>query len=285
MILKNPAEENVSKFYDTIGWETHDGVTEDARRWEDLRDCARDYVRKCRLRVLRHIPESGDLMLDMASGPIQYPEYLEFSAHFRKRYCIDLSKRALQEAERKIGSHGVFIGKSFFDVQFDDNMFDCSISLHTIYHIDRDLQEDAVRKLIRVTKTGQPIIIVYSNPLTLTSRALTVFRKLRQYVQNGGAKGKKDVSYKKPPILSGSDDSHDLYFYAHQLSWWERFHDAAEVKFFPWRSYSSDEQKTLFPDNFLGKYLLRLMFTLEDAFPRFFVRHFRFPMIVITKRS
>ena len=84
-------EESVSEFYNTEGWETEDGITEDARRWEDLREHAQEYVKKCRLRVCNHIPESGENILDMASGPIQYKEYLEYSRNFEKRYCVDLS--------------------------------------------------------------------------------------------------------------------------------------------------------------------------------------------------
>ena len=40
-------------------------------------------------------------MLDMASGPIQYPEYLVYSSNFKKRYCVDLSKNALEAAKKK----------------------------------------------------------------------------------------------------------------------------------------------------------------------------------------
>jgi hypothetical protein len=112
--MTNNAEDGVSKFYNTVGWETDDDVTEDARRWEDLREHAKTYVGNCRLRVLRHIPESGENILDMASGPIQYKEYLEFSKGFKKRYCVDLSTNVLENAKRKIGDHGIFLNGSFF---------------------------------------------------------------------------------------------------------------------------------------------------------------------------
>ena len=107
------AEEKVSKFYNKLGWETDVGITEDARRFEDLRESAKDYLSKCRLRVLRHIPETGENILDMASGPIQYEDYLEYSKNFNKRYCVDLSSSALEDAKKKIGDHGVFLNGSF----------------------------------------------------------------------------------------------------------------------------------------------------------------------------
>ena len=67
-------ENKVTNFYEKVGWKTEGEITEDARRWEDLRDSARDYVSKSRLRVLPHIPTKGVNLLDMASGPIQYKE-------------------------------------------------------------------------------------------------------------------------------------------------------------------------------------------------------------------
>ena len=110
------AEERASIFYNSVGWELNEGVSEDAKRWEDLRECAQEYVSKCRLRICQHIPEKGDYILDMASGPIQYKEYLEYSKNFEKRYCVDLSSKALDEARKKIGDHGVYLHGSFFDI-------------------------------------------------------------------------------------------------------------------------------------------------------------------------
>ncbi len=271
--MENNAEKKVAKFYTTIGWETQSGVTEDARRFEDLRECAREYVRKCRLRVLRHIPANGENMLDMASGPIQYEEYLEYSRNFKKRYCIDLSSKALDEAKKEIGDYGVFLCGSFFDIALGDNFFDCSISLHTIYHIDKDKQEEAVRKLIRVTKPGMPVIIVYSNPKTLISRCFIVpIRFLKSIKSLFSGKAKKE-------------DSPGIYSYRHPLTWWKRFNDTAEIKILPWRSFASEHQKILIPNNRIGKKIFDVLFDMEERFPDFFVRHFQYPMVVLIKKS
>jgi hypothetical protein len=58
----NAVKENALEFYNSIGWETEGEVTEDAKRWEDLREHAKEYVSKCRLRVLRHIPANGEYL-------------------------------------------------------------------------------------------------------------------------------------------------------------------------------------------------------------------------------
>jgi len=262
--MRNAAENSVLRFYTQGGWHEESGITDDARLFEDLRECARDYVSKCRLRVLHHIPKAGEKILDMASGPVQYREYLEFSRGFTKRYCVDLSSQALESAERKLGKHGVYLCGSFFDLEFAPETFDCAISLHTIYHMDRDLQELAVRKLIAVCKPGAPIIIVYSNPHTLLNRLLRMLRKLKTSERVG-----TDI---------------DLYFSCHPLAWWKRFGDQADVKIYPWRSFFSHHQKRLIPDNRFGALIFSLLFRAENLFPWFFVKYFQYPMIVLTKR-
>jgi SAM-dependent methyltransferase len=266
--MAGKAEEKVSNFYNTVGWEAEGEVTEDARRWEDLRENAKDYVSKCRLRVLRHIPDSGVNILDMASGPIQYKEYLEFSKNFQKRYCVDLSSGALEKAKNKIGDHGVFLHGSFFDIPIEKNFFDCAVSLHTIYHMDKDKQEEAVRKLLYVTKPGKPVIIVYSNPNTFVSSLRSALSIL-----------------KNPEEKKKEEEAASLYFHPHPIEWWNRFQDSGRVEIFPWRSFSVEVQKKLIPNNKIGKKLFDILFDLEDRFPDFFVKNFRYPMIVLTKRE
>ena len=269
---RTAAEMDVSAFYNSIGWDASAGATTDALLWEDLRPHAAQYVHRCRMRVLDHIPPSGVNMLDLGSGPIQYPEYLEYSRNFQKRYCVDLSTAALEEAEKKIGDHGEFFGGSFFDIDFEENFFDCSISLHTIYHMDRDEQEAAIRKLLYVTKPGQPVVVVYTNnrnlirilsfPVRMPARAIRTLLTPAERRRHG-----------------------NIYRYSHPPAWWSRFEDAAQVRFFPFRSLASEHQKLLFPNNRLGEAMFSYLFRMETRWPRFFARWFQYPIIVLTKRA
>lgn len=267
----NSAEKNISDFYNSVGWESEQEVYGDTKRFEDLREIAREYNHKCRLRIAKYIPEHGDNMLDMASGPIPYPEYVEYSQNFQKRYCIDLSAKALADAKKKIGDRGVFLHGSFFALELEENLFDCAISLHTLYHIDKDKQEEAVRKIIAVTKPGQPIIIVYRNPNTLIRYFVSPLRKLKQI-------------WKKFNSNAETNEA-ELYAFAYPISWWDRFQDMAEIEIFPWRSFFAPHQKILIPNNQLGKKLFTLLYNLEEKFPNFFVNNFQYPMIVMTKKE
>ena len=160
-----PVETTVKDFYEKGGWESNSqGHTKDASLWEDLRPSSQAYVTACRRKLLKYLPASGDLFLDAASGPIQYPEYMEYSKEFKKRVCVDISQKALDQALLKLGSKGETHCASILDLPFPDNHFDAGVSLHTIYHIDQSNQEKAVRQLLRVMKPGAPLVIVYSNP-------------------------------------------------------------------------------------------------------------------------
>jgi SAM-dependent methyltransferase len=270
----------VSKFYNEVGWKTIDGITNDAQRWEDLRGCACRYISQCRKRVGNHIPSHGDKMLDMASGPIQYQEYQDYSRNFKTRYCVDLSADALKMAQARIGGHGVFLHGDFLKMELEPNTFDCAISLHTIYHIHRDLQADAVRKLLRVTKPGKPVIVVYANPnvpifikrvVTLISLPTRAARSLKRLFSS--------ASPETPQTPA------NIYYFGHPLSWWQQFSDVATIKIYPNRSFQSHQQKLAFPDNIIGRAMFWLLFRMEQAFPRFFANKLHYPMVVLTKSA
>lgn len=256
----------VQDFYEEQGWREQNGVTLDAELNEDFRDCAKDYVSRCRRRLLRFIPRQGDEILDMASGPIQYPEYLEYSKGFAKRVCVDLSQRALDEAQRKIGVHGEFLCGDFLEMNMAADRFDAVISLHTIYHIHRDRQAEAVRKCLKLAKPNAPVIILYKNDREWSRPIILWFKRCL---------GKSDIPTGEV----------DLYHFAHPVTWWQQFCDVAKVEIFPWRSFSARHQKLFFPNSRVGKWMFRLLFRLEDAFPQFFVRHFKFSMVVLQKHA
>ena len=255
-------EDRVREFYDETGWQADTaGRTADARLWEDLRACAAEYVSACRRKVLEHLPPSGERILDAGSGPIQYPEYLEYSRGFAKRVCVDLSQRALDEAREKLGDRGEYVRASLLELPFPDGSFDAAVSLHTIYHIDGAQQEQAVRELLRVLKPGAPAVVVYANPDRLAARLKRLVRRTQ---------GPADAP---------------IYFLAHPLSWWERFGDEAAVELAPWRFLNANESRRLIPDNRLGAGMLRGVLAFERTWPRLATSWGCYPLVVLTKRD
>ena len=103
--------------------------------------------------------------------------------------------------------------KDILKIKFKKNFFDCILSMHTIYHIDKKLQKKVVERLIEISKINKPIIIVYSNPNILLKKIYTKFFK---------------ITKKKS----------DIYFYCHSNKWWMQFEGKAQVSHC-WRSLYS----------------------------------------------
>jgi SAM-dependent methyltransferase len=259
------AENKVRNFYDGQGWsKTDEGVSVDAALWEDLRPAAEFYVTACRRKLLARIPASGKRILDAASGPIQYPEYLEYSKGYEKRYCVDISESALKQAQEKLGDRGEYFRSSILELPFEDSFFDATISLHTIYHIDRDQQAAAVRQLIRVTREDSPVIIIYANPDRL-------FAMLKRWIKGAGP--------------AASSDKDHLYYFAHPLSWWKQFKNECEVTILPWRSLTAKDSHRLVPNNIFGRILFRSILAIENWLPKLAARWGAYPLIVLTKKT
>ncbi len=268
--MKQPDDvtEQVRNLYEGEGWKMVGDVTYDADTSEDLRRWTQGYVSSCRLRVLRHLPKRGQRLLDMASGPIQYSEYMTYSEGFDTRVCVDLSQRALEIAKAKLGDRGEYHVGDFLEISIAP--VDAAVSLHTIYHIHKDRQEAAVRKLIEITRPGGKIVVVYSNPAYFVSAIFSPMRRMLRAL--------------RPPQLVDANNPGSIYFHRHPLAWWNRFTDSGTVDIYPWRFFSTRELKTLIPDNRFGARLLSALFEFEDRFPRFFASLGCYPMIVIQKR-
>ena len=250
---------NVFKFYNEEGWSQSEKNTKDAILFEDLRPVAKEYVSHCRYKINNFLPKKGKNILDFASGPIQYKEYLSYSKNFKKRHCVDFSKNAIKLAKKKIGKKGKFYCKDFLKIKFKKNFFDAIVSLHTIYHISKNDQKKVVNKLISISKKNAPIIIVYSNPNTFLNLLKNIL------------------------IKRNRNNNKKLYFYCHKLNWWMQFSKIAKVEFYPWRSFSAQHQKKMFPNNFIGKILFELLILCESKFPKVFVKYFQYPIIILRK--
>ncbi len=200
-------KEEVQEFYDRIGWKKIDENTySDASRFEDLRSVSHGYISNCHLRVARNIRKNGKYILDAASGPIQYEEYLAYSDDYDFRICIDISLLALREASRKIGDKGIFVQANITNLPLADNCVDAVVSLHTIYHVPAQEQFGAFRELYRVLKPGATAAIVYSwgsySPLmTVTMLPLAILRWPLRLIRQLRKRLKRPVSAKNEPTL------------------------------------------------------------------------------------
>jgi SAM-dependent methyltransferase len=155
----------VREFYNQVGWQVTGplagpmGLYQNAR-YEDLRPVAREYIHRCHLRVGRHLKPGGLYLLDAGSGPIQYPEYLTYSAGYTYRVCLDISMVALQEARKRIGDRGLFVVADVANLPFRPGVFEGEVSLHTLHHLSERDQVRAYAELNRVLAPGCTAVVV-----------------------------------------------------------------------------------------------------------------------------
>ncbi|MGA8617570.1 MAG: class I SAM-dependent methyltransferase, partial [Candidatus Sulfotelmatobacter sp.] len=214
----------VKDWYDQFGWQTDKtGLCLDALAFGDLRPVSQEYGHKTQLRPLKYLQQGGKYILDVASGAIPQPEYLEYSEPFEKRICIDLSFVALQQARKKLGSKGIYILGDITNLPLRDDICDAVISLHTIYHVPADEQSFALREIYRVLKPGNRALVIYNwgdhsllmrlASIPLKKRWLAVFHFLKRLC---GVRT-KPVDPSQPSLPSRPARS--LYFYAHPYRW------------------------------------------------------------------
>lgn len=271
---------SVYDYYKGTGWSAQNGIYRDTLANENLQHAAGQYNTDTRRRVLRVLeslpPTRRHALLDCGSGPLQYPEYLEYSRPFARRVCVDFSQTALEAARINLANDAQpeceFICADFLDAEIKENSFDAAISLHTLYHVSLDKQRSFVDKLLAATKPGGLVIIVYSNPFSLRSFARIPGVAVVRFWEwlKGRSSGKRGVSG-------------GIYCKRHPRRWWLQFKRSGLVSFHAYRFFTPSLEQKLIPDNRLGVVFYKTLFRLEEC--RFSVAIADYYMVVIRKFS
>lgn len=269
-------KQQVREFYDQIGWShAGDGLYQNAR-YEDLRPVSREYIQKCHYRVNRHIAPQGDILLDAGSGPVQWPEYLTYSENYHYRLCADISIKALKEARKRLKAKGLFVVGDIASLPFKPEAFDGVVSMHTIHHLPLHEHKRAYLELHRVLKTGRSAVVVngWHNPFLM--RLAEPLIGLARLLSGRSAKRKKD--------WSGEDDPAGTFVEKMTPRWLKNeLEGELQYQIYPWRSLSPRFMRWFVRPQFGGKAWLRLVYWLEERFPKFFGENGQYPLIVIKK--
>ncbi len=266
-------QRQVREFYDRVGWkEISDGLYQNAR-YEDLRPISQDYIHRCHLRVMRHIDSQGRLFLDAGSGPIQYPEYVDYSRGFQKRVCADLSITALKAARHRIGDQGLFVVSDVSRLPFTPNAFDAVVSLHTIHHLPVSQHVQAYLELHRVLAPGHRAVIVNGWGYSSLNE---LFDRIKAWL-----KGRK----KKSNGASPDDEEDKGTFVNKQDAAWlkQALKGKLNFRILVWRSASTNVLRFFIREEWGGRFWLRILYRLEELFPRFFGERGLYPLVVISK--
>lgn len=266
----------VQDFYNQRGWHTDEaGNYEDAVIFEDLRDVSKEYLKKCHDRVSRFLNPSGKYMLDAASGALQYEDYLQYSANYKYRVCVDLSFQALSEVKRKLGDKAVCVLCDMTNMPFKDNVMDGFVSLNTVYHIPKDEQVTAIKELYRVLAPNGKGVVVYDwyKHSPWMNFWLLPFRGV-VFIKNRIAD-----AFRK---MSGSKTQHKmLYFYAHRYDYFKN--NLPPFKLKVWRSVSVPFMKGYIHSWLFGRQILNWLYNKEENEPEKCGLKGEYPMLVFEK--
>jgi ubiquinone/menaquinone biosynthesis C-methylase UbiE len=284
-------KQQVRQFYDLVGWQLVGEDQYQNARYEDLRPVSSEYLHRCHLRVGRQLRPTGRLLLDAGSGPIQYPEYLQYSAGYARRVCADISLVALQAARQRIGDHGLFVVADIANLPFKPGVFDGMVSLHTIHHLPEGQHLQAYAELYRVMASGSAGVVVNGWPVSplmgLADPLIRLANRLRYYA--GRLTGKEEPApgkrrERRQRKLDANGDPKGTFTNRHDVGWIYREVGACmPVEIRVWRSVSVRFLRALVHPWLGGKYWLRLLYQLEERFPRYFGENGQYPLIVIRK--
>ncbi len=288
MSTQTEIKQQVREFYDQIGWqEVSAGLYQNAH-YEDLRPVARDYIHSCHLRIVEHINHKGKYLLDAGSGPIQYPEYLEYSKGYQYRVCADISAVALQEARSRIGNHGLFIVADIANLPFKSKVFAGIVSLHTIHHLPEDEHLQAYRELYRLLAPGSSAVIVNGWPSSALMRffnpMIRISNRVKHYFTRLSGRTIQSMANKTQQKKPREKKEKGTFTNRHDYQWvQETVGEYMTLKILVWRSVSVRFTRALIHSWLGGQFWLWMLFNLEERFPYFFGKNGQYPLIVIHK--
>ena len=220
----------------------------------------------------------------------------------------------------KSSDHGLFVVADVANLPFKSEPFDGVVSLHTLHHLPLNEQPRAYDELYRVLRPGSTAVVVNGWTHSTLMRRLNF---LVQGMERLGAlvarlRGRKP---QEPAVSASTGQASSLVgagsprpvdgkaavdmgggnspaaprqgnpaptgtFIRKLDSAWlsEQIGGKMHYEIYPWRSVSVRFLRAVIHDVTAGRLWLRLLFALEERFPRFFGEKGQYPMIVIRKK-
>jgi SAM-dependent methyltransferase len=309
-------KEEVRQFYNEVGWQLVGADVYQNARYEDLRPVSRQYIHDCHLRVARHLKREGRYLLDAGSGPVQYPEYLEYSSNYQYRVCADISITALKEADRRLGEHGLYVVADIAHLPFKSGAFEGVVSLHTIHHLPEEDRLSAYEELFRVLAPDSTAVVVNGWSSSRLMKTFEPFMRLAYTIRHllfrlsgkgpylideledgpvtsddgpGEIKGdsQKDIQHRHPSrFIRSKKRPKGTFTNKHDAAWVKAELGALmPVDVLVWRSVTVRFMRALIHPRLGGRFWLHLLYRLEERYPHYFGENGKYPLIVIRKEN
>lgn len=283
MMTAEKATRQVRKFYDEIGWKKSGQLEFQNAQFEDLRPVSSEYIHRCHLRINHFLNESGQYLLDIGSGPVQYPEYLTYSAGYQFRVCLDISLTALEQACEKVKEHGLYVLADAAHLPFCTDCFDGVVSLHTFHHLGMEDHLEAYREVFRVLQHKARAVVVNGWKVSPLMKRLDRFMALAERFQQ-----KKDQpSQKKINTQSADFPQKPARTFVDEFNapiLKNRLAGQVPVEIRVWRSVNVRFLRMLIHPRLGGKAWLKLIYWLEERFPHYLGENGAYPLVVVDKK-
>jgi len=131
--------------------------------------------------------KTKNFFLDAASGA---QPRVNFGASYSYHVCLDFALDGLIECKQLLGDRAICICGSLLNMPIKSMICDGIVVSHCLYHIDKDLQLNAVSELSRVLSYKGTVLIFYGNPNSFERRILTerIVTGLKNIMEKKGIK-------------------------------------------------------------------------------------------------
>ncbi len=279
-MTQHDVKQEIGRFYNEVGWQIEqDGNFQNAQ-YEDLRPVSAEYIARAHARVARHLPKSGRYLLDAGSGPVQYDAYLQYSKGFERRVCLDLSFVALRQARAKLGAHGWCVVADIAHMPFKPEAFDGIVSLHTIHHLPADEKPGCYLGLYERLTPGGSMVTVDGWSEHKLRKTWTLLIRLAERLRRDKKPGQAAGAQSAP----GESKPAGTYVVKNSAAWFKTaVGSQLPAQILTWRSVSVHFLRTVIQPEWGGKFWLKVLYRLEECFPRYFGENGQYPLIVIRK--
>ena len=255
-------QDSVSTYYDQFGWQKDGEKSVEDIRFRTFPEGHEHYSKIVADRTLATLAGRSGALVFVGGGDMP-ASHVSLAAQFQRVMCLDISQVALDIAKAKLGGAGEFMLQSIVDTDLPDGTADSVFSAHVVYHIDRDLQEAAIRQMLRLTKAGGRVVVIYANPRSMFTLPGELIRRV---------KGRK------------AESTPQLYYHAHPLGWWNRFKDSASISLLPWEAVGSRMATSALRTPAMARGFFRAAEAFERFAPALAARLWHYPVIVLDKR-
>ncbi len=262
-------EKIVRDFYENYGWVGTSGQSGEDLSFRQFSPAFSRYSSGANARAVACFSELRGKLLIAGGGDLP-ASHITVAEGFTEVTCLDISQRALDIAKGKLGTKAEYLHASILNVPCQDNSFDAVFCAHVIFHIDIELQEKAIRELIRVTKQGGRVVIIYFNPDSPIDRIIErkkntpILWRLQRSMKPSFDSGA--VAPAKRPRL---------YAAYHPLNWWNRFQSECDIHVLPWIVMGNYQESQLLWTNPIASLV---------KYPALAAKWWSYPMFILDKK-